>query len=138
MVSFESGFLNDFDHADRQRRLINLVTAGGLINYIVMCTTYIFFYRACKAQEFDRSEFPYFGYFQPYCVSNRTAFALRYRLMGLQAYIGLVWMTLTLIFYGYSSFRPWYLPPHTYTSISNLTCDSGPCPTSSYTTLWSS
>ncbi|EFX05152.1 amino acid permease [Grosmannia clavigera kw1407] len=70
--------------------LVNLVTAGGIINYIVITTTYICFYRACKAQGFDRTQLPYVGYFQPYC-----------------AYIGLTWMTVVVVFYGYSSFRPW-------------------------------
>ena len=50
----------------------------------------IFFYRACKAQGLDRKSFPYYGYGQPYC-----------------AYIGAVWMTLIVIFFGYSSFTPW-------------------------------
>lgn len=46
--------------------LINLVTAGGVINYIVMTITYIFFYRATQAQGIDRKSFPYTGWFQPY------------------------------------------------------------------------
>lgn len=70
--------------------LINLVTAGGIIDFIVMCVTYIFFYRACKAQGIDRRSFPYTGWFQPYC-----------------AYIGLTGMLLVVFFYGYSSFTPW-------------------------------
>jgi amino acid transporter len=49
--------------------LINLVTAGGVINYWVMSVTYIFFYRACKAQSLDRNTLPYKGWFQPYSVS---------------------------------------------------------------------
>jgi amino acid transporter len=51
--------------------LINLVTAGGVINYLVMCVTYVFFYRACKAQGLDRNTLPYKGWFQPYSVSLR-------------------------------------------------------------------
>lgn len=70
--------------------LINLITAGGIIDFIVMCVTYIFFYRACMAQGVDRNSFPYTGWFQPYC-----------------SYIGLTGMTLVVIFYGYSSFTPW-------------------------------
>ncbi|OAA65770.1 amino acid permease [Niveomyces insectorum RCEF 264] len=70
--------------------MTNLITAGGIINYIVITTTYICFYRACKAQNFDRSKLPYLGRFQPY-----------------SAYIGLVWMSFVVIFYGYSAFRPW-------------------------------
>jgi len=70
--------------------LVNLITAGGLIDYIVMTTTYIFFYRACKAQGLDRKTLPYTGWFQPY-----------------SAYIGVTWMTIMVFCYGYSSFKPW-------------------------------
>jgi amino acid transporter len=69
--------------------LINLVTAGGVINYIVITITYIFFYRACQAQGLDRKNLPYTGWFQPY-----------------SAYIGLAWMTFIVFCYGYSSFAP--------------------------------
>ncbi|KAF4548412.1 Amino acid permease-like protein 28 [Elsinoe fawcettii] len=68
--------------------LVALITAGGIINYIVMSSTFIFFYKACQAQGLDRRTFPYFGRFQPYC-----------------AYAGLVWMCLIVLFYGYSTFR---------------------------------
>ncbi|KIV86968.1 hypothetical protein PV11_02542 [Exophiala sideris] len=70
--------------------LINLITAGGVIDYIVMCITYICFFNACKAQGVDRNTFPYTGWFQPYC-----------------GYIGLTGMTLVVTFYGYSAFTPW-------------------------------
>jgi amino acid transporter len=70
--------------------LVNLITAGGVIDYIVMCVTYICFYRACKVQGIDRRTFPYTGWFQPYC-----------------AYIGVTFMTVVVLFYGYSSFTPW-------------------------------
>ncbi|KAB8230846.1 AAT family amino acid transporter [Aspergillus alliaceus] len=70
--------------------LTNLITAGGIIDYIVICITYIFFYRACQAQGVDRKSFPYFGWFQPY-----------------SAWIGLLGECLIVIFYGYSSFVPW-------------------------------
>lgn len=70
--------------------LVNLMTAGGLIDYIVMCITYIFFYRACKAQGVDRNSFPYTGKFQPY-----------------SAWIALCVECVVVIFYGYSSFTPW-------------------------------
>lgn len=70
--------------------MVNLATAAGIIDYIVMCTTYICFYRACKAQNFDRAKLPYTGWFQPY-----------------SAYIGLAWMICVVACYGYSSFMPW-------------------------------
>ncbi|KAJ2904340.1 hypothetical protein MKZ38_008256 [Zalerion maritima] len=70
--------------------LINLITAGGIIDYIVMCVTYICFYRACMAQGLDRDTLPYTGWFQPYC-----------------AWIALVFECLVVLFFGYSSFTPW-------------------------------
>ncbi|PIG82842.1 hypothetical protein AARAC_003112 [Aspergillus arachidicola] len=70
--------------------LTSLITGGGLINYITMCVTYIFFHRACRAQGVDRRTFPYYGRFQPYC-----------------AWIGLVGESIILLLYGYSSFTPW-------------------------------
>ncbi|PNS21550.1 Proline-specific permease [Sphaceloma murrayae] len=70
--------------------LVTLITGGGIINYIVMTTTYICFYKACVIQGVDRKAFPYYGRFQPY-----------------SAYIGLTWMTFVVLFYGYSSFAPW-------------------------------
>ncbi|KAK3726063.1 hypothetical protein LTR37_000211 [Vermiconidia calcicola] len=69
--------------------LVAIITAGGLINYIVMSITYIQFYRACKAQGLDRRTLPYRGWLQPFC-----------------GYFGLVWFTIITIFYGYPSFRP--------------------------------
>lgn len=70
--------------------LVTLITAGALIDYLVMCITYVNFYRACKVQGIDRRTLPYTGYFQPYC-----------------AYIGIVVLSLILLFYGYAAFRPW-------------------------------
>lgn len=69
---------------------LNLITAGGVIDYIVMCVTYLCFYRACKAQGLDRSTLPYFARFQPWC-----------------GIIGLVWMIIIVLTYGYTSFYPW-------------------------------
>ena len=66
------------------------VTAGGVINYISMSITYIFFYRACQAQNLDRRTLPYYGLFQPY-----------------SSYIGLGWMIFIVCTYGYSSYKPW-------------------------------
>ncbi|TKX19197.1 general amino acid permease-3 [Elsinoe australis] len=69
--------------------LTNLITAGALINFIAISTTYIFFYRACMAQGVDRSSFPYTGWFQPYC-----------------AYIGLAGECIIVLLYGYSTVEP--------------------------------
>lgn len=71
------------------RWLVDLVTAGALIDFLVMCITYLNFYRACKVQGIDRKTLPYVGYFQPYC-----------------AWIGIVSMTVVLLFYGYTAFAP--------------------------------
>ncbi|KAM0716378.1 hypothetical protein Q7P37_007823 [Cladosporium fusiforme] len=70
--------------------LTNLITGGGIINFNIMCCTYIFFYRAVKAQGFDRKTFPYTGWFQPYGT-----------------YVAQAWMIMVITFYGYASFRPW-------------------------------
>lgn len=70
--------------------LLNLITAGGIIDYIIMTVTYLCFYRACVAQDIDRTKFPYCGWFQPY-----------------SAWIALVAECLVVLFYGYSSFTPW-------------------------------
>ncbi|PSR92034.1 AAT family amino acid transporter [Coniella lustricola] len=70
--------------------LVNLITAGGIIDYIIMSITYLYFYRACVAQGVDRSKFPYYARFQPY-----------------GAWIALIFQTLVVFFYGYSSFMPW-------------------------------
>jgi amino acid transporter len=69
--------------------LINIITAGGLINYIVMCVTYICFYKACQAQGLDRNTLPYKGYFQPY--GTYIALAIEICILGA---------------YGYSTFLP--------------------------------
>ncbi|KAK7961050.1 amino acid permease/ SLC12A domain-containing protein [Apiospora saccharicola] len=70
--------------------LVTLITAGGIINFIVMCVTYIFFYRACMAQGIDRQSFPYTGWFQPY-----------------SAYIALAFEICVVIFFGYTTISPW-------------------------------
>lgn len=70
--------------------LVSLITAGGVVNYIVITITYICFYNACLMQGLKRKELPYYAWYQPWC-----------------AYVGLAWMMMVIIFYGYPSFRPW-------------------------------
>lgn len=70
--------------------LIDLITAGGIIDYLVMNITFLFYYRACKAQGVDRKTLPYCGRFQPYGT-----------------YIAIFVQTLIVIFYGYTAFTPW-------------------------------
>jgi amino acid transporter len=69
--------------------LTNIITAAQVIDYIIICVTYLFFYRALRAQSMDRRTLPYYGYFQPY-----------------SAWIGLIWMTCVVCCYGYSTFLP--------------------------------
>lgn len=69
--------------------LTNLLTAGQIIDYIVICTTYLFFYRACRAQGINRKTLPYFGWAQPYC-----------------GWIGLVGSIFVVGTYGYTTFLP--------------------------------
>ncbi|KAJ4294787.1 general amino acid permease agp2 [Collariella sp. IMI 366227] len=47
---------------------VNLVTASQLINFSVMCVTYIRFHKALKAQGVDRSTLPYTAWLQPYAA----------------------------------------------------------------------
>ncbi|KAI1080768.1 amino acid permease/ SLC12A domain-containing protein [Whalleya microplaca] len=47
---------------------VSLVTASQLINFSVMCVTYIRFYRALKAQGISRDTLPYKGLMQPYAA----------------------------------------------------------------------
>lgn len=68
---------------------VNLITAAQIIDYIVICVAYIFFYRACRAQGVDRKSLPYYGAFQPY-----------------SAWIGMIFMTAVVCVYGYSVFLP--------------------------------
>lgn len=54
--------------------LINILSSAQIINYIIMCITYLSFYRALKAQNFSRSKLPYRGWLQPYGTWIALAF----------------------------------------------------------------
>jgi amino acid transporter len=69
--------------------LTNIITAGGVINFIVMCGTYLAFYKACQVQGLDRKTLPYCGYFQPYGT-----------------WIALFFEITVVFVYGYSTFKP--------------------------------
>ncbi|KAF1972242.1 hypothetical protein BU23DRAFT_535202 [Bimuria novae-zelandiae CBS 107.79] len=71
--------------------LTNIITGAQVINYIVICINFIFFYRACKTQGLDRRTLPYSGRFQPW-----------------SAYIPLVFLTCVAMCYGYTVFLPGY------------------------------
>jgi yeast amino acid transporter len=47
---------------------VNLVTASQLINFAVMCGTFLFWLKACKAQGLDRNLLPYKSFLQPYAA----------------------------------------------------------------------
>ncbi|KAF2795130.1 amino acid transporter-like protein [Melanomma pulvis-pyrius CBS 109.77] len=66
--------------------LANITQAAQLLDYIFMCTIYIFFYRALKAQGYNRDDLPYKGWGQPYV-----------------AYVGVVFFSVVLGIYGYTS-----------------------------------
>lgn len=74
---------------------VSLVTASQLINFSVMCFTFIRFYKACEAQGLDRSKLPYKGWGQPY-----------------PAYFGLVTTFVMTFVGGYTVFLPgqWDVP----------------------------
>lgn len=67
---------------------VDLITAGGLIDFLVVGITFLCYHKACKVQGLDRSKLPYFGWFQPY-----------------GAYIAIVVQSTICLFYGYSAFR---------------------------------
>lgn len=74
---------------------VSLVTASQLINFLVMCVTYIGFYRAWKAQgrtrdpKTDRGRLPFIGWWQPWTA--------------IYGAIGTFWMTFMS---GYEVFLP--------------------------------
>lgn len=69
--------------------LTNIITAAQIIDHIVISITYIFFFRACKAQGIDRKTLPYCGWFQPY-----------------GSYVATVFLVFVVFAYGYTVFLP--------------------------------
>ncbi|KAF2729598.1 hypothetical protein EJ04DRAFT_555986 [Polyplosphaeria fusca] len=67
--------------------LANITQAAQLMDYIIMCTIYIFFHRALAAQGYDRNDLPYKGWGQPYV-----------------AYAGVLFFSTVLAIYGYAVF----------------------------------
>lgn len=74
---------------------VSLVTASQLINFTVMCYTFIRFKKACEAQGLDRKTLPFVGFWQPYI-----------------AYYGLVACFIMTFVGGYGVFLPgqWDVP----------------------------
>ncbi|KKY14854.1 putative general amino acid permease agp2 [Diplodia seriata] len=71
--------------------LVNLVTASQQLNYAIIGTTYLFFYRALKTQGFDRGTLPYKGWCQPHVNC-----------------FGLTFVVIVVIIQGYTVFLPGY------------------------------
>jgi amino acid transporter len=61
---------------------VSLITASQLINYAVICFTFIRFYKACQAQGLDRNTLPYKGLFQPYAAYFGLAGTLTMAFVG--------------------------------------------------------
>ncbi|KAF1979040.1 amino acid transporter-like protein [Bimuria novae-zelandiae CBS 107.79] len=67
--------------------LANVTQAAQLMNYIIMCTIYLCFYRALKVQGYSRDSLPYKGWGQPYV-----------------AVAGVILFSVVLAIYGYATF----------------------------------
>lgn len=70
--------------------LVEVITAGALVDFVVISITYVMFYKACIAQGLDRRRLPYVGRFQPYC-----------------GWIGGIFTAVVCLGYGYGAFMPW-------------------------------
>lgn len=66
-----------------------ITSSNKLLSFIGMAIVYLFFYRAMKAQGFDRSKLPYKGWLQPFC-----------------GWFGLITMFIVLCCYGYAIYLP--------------------------------
>ncbi|SGZ49938.1 CIC11C00000000899 [Sungouiella intermedia] len=64
--------------------MVSLCTGSQVLNYAFMGTTYLFFYRACKAQGIDRSQFTYRSWYQPY--TGIFATVILYLVVGILGY----------------------------------------------------
>lgn len=58
--------------------ITNLITSCQLINFCVLCGTYVSFYHALKAQGISRDSLPFKGWFQPYLaiIGGTAAFIM--------------------------------------------------------------
>ncbi|KAJ2965910.1 hypothetical protein NUW58_g10795 [Xylaria curta] len=84
---------------------VSLITASQLVNYCVVCCTYVCFYRALKAQGISRDSLPYKAYLQPYAAYYALGATFIFALIG-----------------GYTVFLPgnWDVPSFlfSYTSVA--------------------
>jgi amino acid transporter len=76
---------------------VSLITASQLINFSIMCFTFLMWMRALKAQGIDRRDLPYRSWGQPYV-----------------AYYGLIWCSVMAIVGGYTVFLPGYWNVETF------------------------
>lgn len=83
---------------------ISLVTASQLINFAVVCVTYLCFRRACAAQGIRRDALPYRAWLMPYA-----------------AYYALAWTTIMALVGGYTVFLPgkWNLPDFLFSCVES-------------------
>ncbi|KAI3548320.1 amino acid permease [Colletotrichum filicis] len=72
---------------------VSLVTASQLINFSCMCTAYLGFYRALKAQGISRDTLPYKAWFQPYAAWYGLigTFIMTYTMVGIFPVLYLGW-----------------------------------------------
>ncbi|KAG5645583.1 hypothetical protein DXG03_005721 [Asterophora parasitica] len=90
-------------------KLINIVTASQVLNFGFIAFTYIFFYRALKAQGISRDSLPHKGWWQPFCglVSTYQEFEdLQLTKMGENRYYGVIGTVLMVLISGYTVFLP--------------------------------
>ena len=76
---------------------VSLITASQLINFAVMCFTFLMWYRALKAQGIDRNSLPYKSIGQPYV-----------------AIYGLAWTFVMAFVGGYTVFLPGFWDASTF------------------------
>lgn len=90
--------------------LVNIVTASQVLNYVIMGTTYLCFYRALKVQGVDRRTLPYRGNFNSPHVNVRTKKGwLTNRAGWFQPYVnifGLIFVIVIVVIQGYAVFLP--------------------------------
>lgn len=68
---------------------VDLATSGLIVNFVAFFWVYLGWYRALKAQNFDRKALPYYCNFAPYT-----------------AWFGLIFGCLIILFLGFDSFSP--------------------------------
>ncbi len=87
---------------------VSLVTASQLINFAVMCFTFLRFKAACEAQGLSRASLPYQGYLQP-----------------MAAWYGLVGTTVMAFVGGYAVFLPgrWDVPTFLFSYVTSMSVE---------------